>query len=80
MQKKDDLKSARLEHPSQVKEMRAGEATPATKAIAAAAAPRQVSEPEIQMRAYQKWEAAGKPKGVDMQLWLEAEQELKNGK
>jgi hypothetical protein len=82
MQKKEDQKSAGLAHPSQVKETLAvkGEATPTAKTIAATAVPRHVSDLDIRVRAYQKWEAAGKPKGIDMQFWLQAERELKDGK
>ncbi len=32
---------------------------------------------EIRARAYQKWEAAGRPDGDSLIFWLEAEQELK---
>ncbi len=35
-----------------------------------------LSPQEIRVRAYQKWEAAGKPCGNDLKFWLEAEQEL----
>jgi len=35
---------------------------------------------EIRLRAYQKWEAAGKPNGDGFQFWLEAKQELMQGK
>jgi hypothetical protein len=38
------------------------------------------SEEEIRVRAYQKWEAAGKPAGDGMRFWLDAERELKAGK
>jgi len=31
-------------------------------------------------RAYQKWEAAGKPIGKDLKFWLEAQQELSRAK
>ena len=34
----------------------------------------------IQLCAYRKWEIAGKPSGDGIQFWLEAEQELMNGK
>ena len=34
------------------------------------------SHQEIGKRAYQKWEAAGKPKGHDLKFWLEAQREL----
>jgi hypothetical protein len=33
----------------------------------------------IQLLAYQKWEAAGKPSGDDMRFWLEAKAELEAG-
>jgi hypothetical protein len=32
------------------------------------------------LRAYGKWEAAGKPDGDGTRFWLEAEQELLQGK
>jgi hypothetical protein len=35
-----------------------------------------MSAAAIRLRAYQKWEAAGKPDGDDARFWLEAEQEL----
>jgi hypothetical protein len=35
-----------------------------------------VGEGEIRLRAYQKWEAAGKPDGDGTEFWLEAEREL----
>lgn len=38
-----------------------------------------VSEEDIRLCAYQKWEAAGKPTGDGVQFWLEAEQELVEG-
>lgn len=31
---------------------------------------------EIRLRAYQKWEAAGRPNGDDIAFWLQAEREL----
>jgi len=39
-----------------------------------------VSEEDIRLCAYQKWESAGKPAGDGVQFWLEAEQELVEGK
>lgn len=33
-------------------------------------------EEMIRLRAYQKWEAAGKPQGNGVQFWVDAEQEL----
>jgi len=35
-----------------------------------------VSEENIRLRAYKKWESAGKPAGDDVTFWQEAEQEL----
>ena len=35
-----------------------------------------VSDEDIRLCAYQKWEAAGKPTGDGVQFWVEAEQEL----
>ncbi len=35
-----------------------------------------VTEEEVQLRAYQKWEAAGKPGGDGIGYWLDAEREL----
>jgi hypothetical protein len=35
-----------------------------------------ISPKEIGERAYQKWEAAGKPNGKDLNFWLEAQREL----
>ena len=34
----------------------------------------------IRLCAYRKWEIAGKPTGDGIQFWLDAEQELMNGK
>jgi hypothetical protein len=39
-----------------------------------------VSDLDIRLRANRKWEAAGKPAGDGIQFWLEAEQELVDGK
>jgi len=38
------------------------------------------SEEAIRLRAYQIWDAAGKPDSDGVQFWLEAEQELWCGK
>lgn len=35
-----------------------------------------ISDEDIRLCAYQKWEAAGKPTGDGIQFWLEAEEEL----
>jgi hypothetical protein len=39
-----------------------------------------VSEEDIRLCAYQKWQAAGQPTGDGVQFWLEAEEELMEGK
>ena len=39
-----------------------------------------VSAEEIRVCAYRKWESAGKPTGDGIQFWLEAEEELVEGK
>jgi len=39
-----------------------------------------LSDEDIRLCAYQKWEAAGKPAGDGVPFWLEAEQELLEGK
>lgn len=35
------------------------------------------AEQQIRERAYQLWEAAGKPEGREQDFWLQAERELK---
>jgi hypothetical protein len=35
---------------------------------------------DIRERAYEKWVTAGKPQGDDAHFWLEAEQELQEGR
>lgn len=37
---------------------------------------REGTQEEVRLRAYLKWEAAGKPPGDGVQLWVEAEKEL----
>lgn len=39
-----------------------------------------VSDEDIRLCAYQKWEAAGKPAGDGVAFWLEAEQEMVAGR
>jgi hypothetical protein len=39
-----------------------------------------VLDEDIRLAAYQKWEAAGKPAGDGVQFWLQAEQELLEGR
>ena len=41
---------------------------------------RSITLDEIRLRAYVKWEAAGKPDGDSSRFWLEAEEELLQGK
>jgi hypothetical protein len=41
---------------------------------------RSVCSDDIRLRAYRKWEDAGKPTGDGVQFWLESEQELTRGK
>jgi hypothetical protein len=54
--------------------------TDAPAKVVAHSAPEHNGEPvcqdEIRLRAYQKWEAAGKPNGDGIEFWLEAEREL----
>ena len=38
-----------------------------------------VDEQTIRVRAYERWEAAGRPEGDGVQFWLEAEKELMAG-
>jgi len=38
-----------------------------------------VSDEDLRLCAYQKWEAAGKPAGDGVEFWLAAEQELRKG-
>jgi hypothetical protein len=39
-----------------------------------------ISHQEIQLKAYHKWEAMGKPAGKDLEIWLRAQNELINAK
>lgn len=38
-----------------------------------------VPEEVIRLRAYEKWESAGKPSGDSLRFWFEAERELSHG-
>ena len=66
--------------------MHAGPGEPASPTKAAVASSdndhkgKLVSDEDIRLWAYQKWEAAGKPTGDGVQFWLEAEQELLEGR
>jgi hypothetical protein len=53
--------------PPPLPEARASVARPDGKAV---------GEDQVQLRAYLKWEAAGKPAGDGTIFWLEAEREL----
>jgi hypothetical protein len=39
--------------------------------------PRAFDEEDVRLRAYLKWEAAGRPEGNDLEFWLGAERELR---
>ena len=39
-----------------------------------------VTDDAIQRRAYERWEAAGRPPGDDIRFWVEAKEELTAGK
>jgi hypothetical protein len=39
-----------------------------------------ISEQEIRLRAYRKWESAGRPNGDDVQFWLAAQHELEEAR
>jgi len=71
-------KNALLEH--------AGPGNPTTPTKAAVASSdnahngKLISDEDIRLFAYQKWVAAGKPVGDGVQFWLEAEQEMVEGK
>jgi len=41
---------------------------------------RDVSEDEVRLRAYLRWEAAGRPEGISIRFWQEAEEELRQEK
>jgi hypothetical protein len=71
----------------------AKKATPAAKAAAAPSTSRRttakkttstsptptMTDADIRVRAYQRWEAAGCPNGDGVGFWLEAELELRQG-
>ena len=62
----------------------AGKPTTPTEAVIASSdsdhTAKLVSDEDIRLAAYQKWEAAGKPAGDGVQFWLQAEQELVEGR
>jgi len=59
--------------PQDVKPMIRDSGTVASRGVA-------IFQQEIQVRAYHKWEAMGKPLGKDLKFWLEAQHELLQGK
>lgn len=75
-------RAAVLEKPVPPPASRASAAPVVTAVQPAQASPSYESEIEamIRLRAYQKWEEAGKPVGRDTQFWLQAEEELLLGK
>ena len=61
----------------------AGPTTPAQTAVIPGDGDRNarpVSAEDIRLRAYRKWEGAGRPAGDGVRFWLEAEQELTRGR
>jgi hypothetical protein len=69
-------KTATLAQPSSSKS--AGEQKTAVASASGDAAPKRkaVSEEAVRLRAYQKWQAGGRPAGDGVRFWLEAEREL----
>jgi len=55
-------------------------ATSSTTTAGTIAVARVISPDSIRLYAYQKWEIAGKPGGDGIPFWLEAENELADGK
>jgi hypothetical protein len=74
------MKTATLAQPSSSKS--AGQQKTAVASAPGDAAPKTkaVSEEAVRLRAYQKWEAAGRPAGDGVMFWLEAERELSQAK
>ena len=62
-------------HPRHAAPAKPAPATPTT-----AQNTRSVCPDDIRLRAYRKWENAGKPNGDGIQFWLEAEKELMHAK
>jgi Protein of unknown function (DUF2934) len=63
-------------HPGEIKPT----STAASATLGSANNRKTISEEEIRLRAYRKWERAGKPGGDGVQFWLEARQELEQAK
>jgi hypothetical protein len=69
-------KAALMTHPASAKSISVPQPAVAPAAGNPVRKGRQVSEEAIRLRAYLKWEGAGKPTGQELRFWLEAEQEL----
>ena len=72
----------RHQHATPARPGSTGPATPPRTAVAPGDKghdARPVSADDIRLRAYRKWEGAGKPAGDGVQFWLEAEQEFTRG-
>lgn len=69
-------KVARVVRPESAKHTKRKEMEELARVGATPPRPSLPSEDEIRLRAYQKWEDAGKPSGDDLGFWLEAEREL----
>ena len=54
-------------------------AAPTVAATAVRSASAKVTDDDIRLLAYFKWEADGRPEGHDLYFWLEAERELLHG-
>jgi Protein of unknown function (DUF2934) len=63
-------KHAPAQHPQGIRPASAAEPVPGSSNGT------HLPEEEVRLRAYQKWEAAGRPDGDGVGYWLEAEQEL----
>jgi hypothetical protein len=73
-------KTTPLPHPSSTKPT--SQEKPAPAAVSGNPTPngKPYSDEAVRVRAYQKWEAAGKPCGDGLSYWLEAEQEMLQAK
>src|SRR5262245_39426281 len=66
--------------PEKAKALSKAKVTLAAGPGAPIAKPKTVAEDAIRLRAYQKWEAAGRPMGEGHRFWFEAERELLQGR
>ncbi len=74
MRKKD----ATLEQPAPAKGMTGEKTAVVVRGGGPSPKVEPISEEQIRIRAFQKWETAGKPIGEDLKFWLEAEEELRH--